>query len=202
MTFMFRVRFRLPPGEQLNSDQLEIVLREGPLERVVIRPLTPEKVIRDEKLFALRGDSYATATEAERDGERWMSALALGFVAEYLPTDFELRVRTSHMAAEEVERLNSAGDFSYYDDEPGLHVLSEDPPPRFCGLRASGVAGRNEAATIAEIQKVYEAGLVADERVLLALEMYAASENMPEGDADDPRLIASPPRRDFGCTAK
>ena len=189
MTFAFRIRFRIPVGQRIEHDEPELVLREGPDRRVIIRPLAAELTVKDGHEFALRGTGYLSAEEAAEDGDRWIGAMILGFVAEFLPADFEMRAPRSGSFQGFLDSISAAQGIAAYNDEPGLLVVPEDPPPRFGRIRTDVIAGRNASGTVAAIQNAYDAGLVPDSRTQLAFEMFSAAENMPSGDADSRFLM-------------
>lgn len=189
MTFAFRIRFRVLEGQRLEHDEPEFVLREGPERRVVIRPLVAESTIKDALEFALRGSNYSTAKDAAEDGERWIGAMVIGFMAEFLPADFEIRGPKSGFYQGMLDSMSAEQGVAAYNDDPGLLVVPEDPVPVFGRLRADVIAGRNAEGTRTAILDAYEAELSPDDQTLLAFEMFSASQNMPPGDADSRFLM-------------
>lgn len=185
MTYTFRLTFRIAEGNRLGHDGPELVLQDALPGRVAIKPQTADRTIREENRFTLRGEGYSTEDEAREDGERWMSALAMGFVAELVPPDFESRRPRGGFAQPLLDQFNTeaAGVARVYGDQTGLLVVPEDPPPMWGRLEANAEAIRNASATAAAIRRAYDEGLRPDERTMLAIDLYSAAETVAE-DAD------------------
>jgi hypothetical protein len=189
MTFAFRIRFRIPVGQRIEHDEPELVLREGHERRVSIRPLNADLSVKEAREFALRGFGYATAEDATEDGQRWVGAMILGFVAEFLPADFEMRAPRGGFFQGMLDSISAGQEVAAYNDDPGLLVVPEYPPPTFGRMRADVIAGRNANGTVNAIKDAYDAELVPNSRTQLAFEMFSAAENMPPGDTDSRFLM-------------
>ncbi|WP_394770808.1 hypothetical protein [Lacisediminihabitans sp.] len=185
MTYTFRQAFRIAEGNRIGHEGPELVLREGPAGRVAIKPQTADRAVQQEDRFALRGEGYKTEDEAREDGERWISALALGFVAQLVPADFETRRPQGHFAHSLLNQLNTeaTGTAKLYHDQTGLLVVPEDPTPMWGRLEAQSEAIRNAAAMADAVRRAYDEGLRPDERTMLAIDLNSAAENVA-GDAD------------------
>ncbi len=110
-------------------------------------------------------------------------------MAEFLPADFEIRGPGGGIVQAMLDDVSEQQGVAAYNDEPGLLVLPEVPPPVFSRIRADVIAGRNVEGTVTAIRDAYEARLTPDERTLLAFEMFTAAESMPPGDADSRFLM-------------
>ena len=182
---MFRMTFRIPPQNRIDHGEPELVLREGPAERVVIKPLTLDATVREADSFALCGGGYRSEGEAQADGERWASALALGLVAQLVPPDFERRKPRGQFAQSVLDRVNATMSESgrLYSDRPGLVVVPEDPPPAWSRFNASGVGLHNAPAAVAATRRAYDDDLRLDDLTSLAIDLHSAAASVGDTDA-------------------
>lgn len=181
MSFMFRMGFRIPPISRIDHDGPELILRDESSGRVAIKP-GPDAVVRDSVRFSIRGEGYSTEKDARQDGERWAAAVALGFVSEFVPPDFEWRRPSSNLSPAMLDQQSASanGDVRVYNDESGLQVKPEYPRPMWGRLDVKGQAYRNASATIAVIQEIYKEGLHVDDRTRLAIDLFSAAEHVAE----------------------
>lgn len=182
MTFVFRIRFAVPEGHQIDTDQHELVLREEDSRRVSIRPLTPDTPISAARHFALTGAGYSTSDEAAVDAQKWIGALSLGFMSEFLPATFDRRSPRGGFAQGVLDAMNSGSDIALYNDGPGLKIVPEHPTPAFIGVTGAATAVKNAKGAVDAIREMYAAGISLDEEASLAIEMFSASLTL--GDID------------------
>lgn len=184
MTYMFRVRFKVGPRTRIDAKVDELVLDETGGVRVFLRSLTAGQLVNDANELAMRGEGYATEAQAAAEGKRWVGALVLGMISEFVGTDFGERSPTGWMSPAGLELVSAANPgVRAYNDIAGLQVLSQSPQPVFSRVQATAIAGKNGDAIAAHVREAFSQHAEPDERSLLACEMYAASHFMPSEDS-------------------
>jgi len=181
---MFRVRFKVGPNTRIEAKVDELVLDETDGVRVFLRSLTTGQLVSDADELAMRGEGYATEAQAAAEGKRWVDALVLGTISEFVGTEFGERSPTGWVSPAGLE-LVSAGnpEVRAYNDIAGLQVVSEAPQPVFIRSQATAIAGKNGDAVAAHVREAFSQNAEPDERSVLACEMYAASHFMPSADS-------------------
>lgn len=184
MTYMFRVRFKVGPTTRIDATVDELVLDETGGVRIVLRSLTAGQLVNDANELAMRGEGYATEAQAAAEGKRWVGALVLGMISEFVGVDFGERSPRGRMFPAFLELVSAATPGARaYNDIPGLQVLSQSPQPVFFRGQATGIAGKSGDNIAAHVRKAFSQHAEPDERSLLACEMYAASRFMPSEDS-------------------
>ena len=84
MTYMFRVRFKVGPNTRIEAKVDELVLDETGGVRVFLKSLTAGQLVNDADELAMRGEGYATEAQAAAEGKRWVGALVLGMISEFV----------------------------------------------------------------------------------------------------------------------
>jgi len=185
MTYMFRIRFNIGPTTRIDAKVDELVLNETGGVRVFLKSLTQGQLVNEAHELTMHGEGYATENEAAAEGERWVGALALGTISEFVGIEFGKRSPTGWMSPSILELASAANpeECVYYHDAAGLQVLSQRPHPIFIRVQAAGIAGKNGEAIAAQVREAFSQHAGPDERSLLACEMYAASRFMPSQDS-------------------
>lgn len=184
MTYMFRVRFKVGPTTRIDAKVDELMLDETGGTRVFLRSLTAGQLVNEADELAMRGEGYATEAQAADEGKRWIDALVLGLISEFMGTEFGERSPTGWLTRAGLELIGAADPgVRPYNDIAGLQVLSESPTPAFHRIQATALAGKNGAAIAAHVREAFSKHAELDERSLLACGMYAASHFMPSEDS-------------------
>lgn len=184
MTYMFRVRFKVGRTTRIDAKVDELVLNETGGVRVFLRSLTAGQLVSDAEELALRGEGYATDAQAVTEGNRWIGALILGMISEFVGIDFGNRSPAGWFSPAGLELFSASNpDLRPYNDIAGLLVAPQSPEPVFIRVQASAIAGKNGDAIAAHIREAFSQQVGPDERSLLACEMYAASHLMPSEDS-------------------
>lgn len=184
MAYMFRVRFKVGPTMRIDAKVDELVLDETGGVRVFLRSLTARQLVSEAVELAMRGEGYATEAQAAAEGKRWVGALVLGMISEFMGTEFGERGPTGWISPAGLELVSAATPgVRAYNDIAGLHVFSESPQPVFARFQANAVAGKNGDGIAAHVREAFSQRAEPDERSLLACEMYAASHFMPSEDS-------------------
>lgn len=188
MSFMFRVTFSVGRTTRIDSPAQELVLEEDGGTRVYLRSIVPDQPVDQAVELALRGEGYSSETVAAEEGARWVDALQLGMIAEFMAVDFdERRGPRGALGQASLDQINGVNpDVRLDSDRPGLVVAPEHPAPLFIRVRGEGIAGKNAEAIATKVKLAYRRNQRADDRSLLACEMYAASHAMP---LEDPRFL-------------
>lgn len=167
MTYMFRVRFKVGSTTRIDAKVDELVLDETGDVRVFLRSLTAGQLVIDANELAMRGEGYATAAQAAAEGKRWVGALVLGMIAEFVGTEFGERSPTGWLSTAGLELVSAANpDVRAYNDIAGLQVLSQSPQPVFPRVQATAIAGRNGDAIAAHVREAFSQHAEPDERSL------------------------------------
>ncbi|MEQ6896563.1 hypothetical protein [Microbacterium sp. KR10-403] len=185
MTYAFRMTFRIPEGNRIGHDGPVLILRDGPAPRVTIQPRAMDQTIKQEQRFTLKGEGYQTEGEADEDGNRWISALALGSVAGLVPVDLEGRKPRGQFSQAFLDQVSlpTGETVELRSDQPGLEVFSEDQPTSWLGFEGNAEAVRNAATTVDAVRRAYDENLRPDERTMLAIDLYSAAESTGDADA-------------------
>lgn len=167
MTYMFRVRFKVGSTTRIDAKVDELVLDETGDVRVFLRSLTAGQLVIDANELAMRGEGYATAAQAAAEGKRWVGALVLGMIAEFVGTEFGERSPTGWLSTAGLELVSAANpDVRAYNNIAGLQVLSQSPQPVFPRVQATAIAGRNGDAIAAHVREAFSQHAEPDERSL------------------------------------
>ncbi|MGO4591037.1 hypothetical protein [Paenarthrobacter sp. 2TAF44] len=184
MTYMFRVRFKVGPTTRIDAKVDELVLDKTGGVQVFLRSVTAGQLVSDADELAMRGEGYATEAQASAGGKRWVGALVLGMISEFVATEFGERGSTGGLSPAGLELLRAANPgVRAYNDIAGLQVVSETPQPVFIRTQATAIAGKSGDAIAAHVRDAFSQHAEPDERSLLASEMYAASHFMPSEDS-------------------
>lgn len=181
---MFRIRFRVGPETRIDVRAEELVLSETGGVRVFLKSVDADQLVNDAAELVMRGQGYATESHAAIEGKRWVDALVIGTITEFIGAEFGERSPTGWLSPAGLELFSAAYPGSrVYNDSPGLHILPQSPQPIFSRIEANAIAGKNGDAIAAHVREAFNRSAELDEPSLLACEMYAASQFMPSDDS-------------------
>lgn len=184
MNYMFRARFKVAPTIRIDANIEELVLDKTGDVRVCLKSLTPGQLVKDAEELALRGEGYSSEAQAADDGKRWVGALVLGTISEFVGIDFGQRDPMGWLSPTGLELASAMTPGARaYNDDPGLMVVPQSPPPVFHRNQATAIAGKNGAALAGNVRHAFIQRAEPDAQSLLACEMYGASQLMPSGDS-------------------
>lgn len=189
MTYSFRLRLHLDSPGRIRAEGTEVVLSSS--EGRTVRLKTALDVAFGQTSdVVVAGSGYLTEQEAHEAGERWQSAIVIGFAHNGISAALRLRDEPGGFteAGLGLARQALAGKASaqVHNEVPGVQTFPTNPPAFFVSGHARGVVSPDPALLVESIQKAHELGIAATPGQLLAFEMYNASFAV---DAPDVRLV-------------
>lgn len=161
-TYRFRIRCDLGAYVKIDSDEPQWVLasRVSDGEDVVLRPRS-EATLGEARSLVLLGSSYASESDAETAGRRWMAALTAGLARMNIGADFGDRAPPQGFTAHALERFAQQAGATVLDDVHGLMVFAEEQPgPRFALIGPlHATVGKPGAALRLAIETAIELGV-------------------------------------------
>jgi hypothetical protein len=201
VTYSFRVHCILGATARIHDDQSEILLSDegghhatlrakpDPEQKVSDSPepasAIPTVAFRDTRHFVLGGRGYGSEAEAAQDGERWMSALAIGLAHHGMAADLRVREEERPGGVTEAgavllrDMFGLSPSTPVLTDEGGVQVFLSDPEPRFALTQFAVTKGPPTDALVASVLAASRSGVKLTSKQLIAFEMYNASFNQP-----------------------
>lgn len=175
LPYCFRVRLRLSKRARIQCEAEELVLSEADGGRIVLRAGGEGGSIHEAEQIALRGGRYATAEDAQRAGEQWLSRLQVALARLRVGADFGLRSPRGGVTEHGLRWFEAMVGQRMLADAPGVLVFECDPPPRFASVSAEAAVGKPVDRFMRFIEAGSDRNVVLGEREKLAFDLFSAS---------------------------
>jgi hypothetical protein len=135
MQYAFRIRFNRSPSSTLQTDLSEINISQPEANIALsLRAALAGESIKDAKQWALFGEGYTSADEAEEAGKRFQDTLMIALAKMRIGVDFGDLPPKGASAEYRLGVLVPGGQRRLLDDVHGLQVFLAEPKPIFIGV--------------------------------------------------------------------
>jgi hypothetical protein len=166
------------------------VLLDAPPVRVTLHASGTEVVLKDSRIFIVRGTGFVSPDVAREQGEAWQEYVMIGFASQMIGADLGVRVPLqggmteagfdSMRAAIEAE---GHGPVQLFNERSGVQVYATEPPAIFTLGHATGVMGRPSTAVVNAIRSAHTAEVRLSDSYKLAYDLFSASYTEIPADA-------------------
>jgi hypothetical protein len=184
MTWCFRLRFDLGASAALTYDAAEWVIRDGPPERITLRPADGNTTIAEARRLSLHGRGYATESEAAAAGTQCGGWLILAFASLNVGADFGDRALIGMVTPVGLADMSLAAGTRVLNDVHGLMTYECEPQPRFVRVGTPTLQVGHAHQRLADaFNRAIALAAVPTSRQRLAYDLYAASFSESTADA-------------------
>lgn len=174
--YSFRIRVDRSPGDTIECQESEIVLPTGGLCRSIrLRNSNLAESIKNAARWALIGDGFKTADDAEAAGRRVEVAFTVALARNRIGADFGSRARKSFITEEGLKLLEQQNGQRVLNDKHGLMTYSSEPSPKFGSFSAQLLRGANREAFQSDYARALAAAPSLSDRDVLAFGIFNAS---------------------------
>jgi hypothetical protein len=176
MTFSFRIRFNLPPGERLAVDESSLLISEDSTGRVELLPCDGKTPIRDTDDFAIRGNGYPDEASAESAADKWSRRVRAVFAANHTAADFGYRAPQGFVTEHGLEQMRSRVSVPVLNDIHGTMIYRTYPRPILARVGgAFGTVHRNADRLLRSFSLASTLDLESTPASIVAFDLYGAS---------------------------
>lgn len=165
-----------PARVRLHSAEHQRLLPSDREEEITLRAIGEGGEIKEATDLALHGRAYQTENDAAEAAARWRGLLQKAFARVNLGADFGDRAPTGALTDHGRKWMQEQfGVARVLDNVHGTLVYECEPTPRFVGMSATPIVGRNVGHFIAAMSEAVERDVVMSGRDQVAYDLYGAS---------------------------
>lgn len=182
--FCFRIPFTMPRQRLLGLPEDRFSLHDDGEHRVWLRSSAIEAPPLSEATnLVIRGEGYASKTQAAVEGEMWRDVISRAFARLHLAADFGDRLPFASLTEAGEAWLSARHGSPVLADRPGVTVFEDQPGLRFVSSRADARvrAGEDSSRQALSRSAQLQERLLGPER--LAFDLYSGSFFQPSSDS-------------------